>query len=142
MMQPNEVDALAWRPETARSVDAMGPETHGTRADDDSRATMSTTQNEVRVETSSANGPGDDGILDMPVQSADEFDFVYADPSFGTTSMFADIPWTDLFSDYFPAQNGIENASFNPLNSLQKQADVSMQLQWPREYFLNSDTVT
>ena|SRR2546423_201962 len=81
--------------------------------------TASTVASESR-ETHLSNAAGDpetgkSGAFDLPSRPTndDYFTSTATNSSFGTIddqNVLSDISWTDLFTDYFPAQSGFESA--------------------------------
>ena len=113
----HEGNPLAWPLEDRQSIDAMWASKQSTSADGVSQSTASTAislpqgpQLRTAPPTSTA---GDAGVFDAPLQDAEDFNFMNAGGSFGTVNgngVLSDTSWwTDLFSDYFPAQSGFEN---------------------------------
>lgn len=113
---PHESKTLAWPLEDRQSIDAMWSSKQSNTANGRSQSTASTatsSQQEAQFRTTPATSiAGDAGVLDAPIQNAEDFNFMNPDSSFGTANengVSSDTWWTEIFNDYFPAQSGFEN---------------------------------
>ncbi|KAK9323687.1 hypothetical protein V1517DRAFT_88887 [Lipomyces orientalis] len=113
----HEGEPLAWPLENRQSIDAVWTVKKSNSGDDGALSTASTAV-PVQGGTQLRNTPsspiaGDAVVLGVPVQYPNDFSLIDANGSFGTTNdngVLSGMSWTDLFSDYFPAHSGFENA--------------------------------
>ena len=115
---PHEGNPLAWPLEDHQSIDAMWASRKSNSADDGSRSVVSpaiSLQQGPQLGTMPATSvAGDAGGSDVPTQNANDFHFVNGNNSSfdaaNDNGVSSDASWwTDVFSDYFPAQSGFEN---------------------------------
>lgn len=113
----HEGGPLAWPLANCQRIDEIWAVKESNSGDNDSLSTAPTAvsvQRETQLRNASASTTAENaGVPDVPVPSPDNFDFINANDTFRTTNenkILSDISWTDLFSDYLPAQSGFENA--------------------------------
>ena len=113
-IHPSEGSPLAWPLEDRQSIDAMWTSRQSNNAEDESQMTVPLTnssQQGPQLRTIPPISVAENGdTLDVPTQIAGDFNLINGDGNFGVVDdngMLLDTPWwTDLFSDYLPAQNG------------------------------------
>lgn len=109
-------DPVTWPLESRRNIEEIGAINQPNSGDDGGLSTEETTVNTRRKtrrgDSSVSPITGGFGVNNDPVQQRDEFNFTSTDINLGANNDFgalSDLSWTDLFSDYFASQNGIEN---------------------------------